>query len=62
MTSILNNLVRFAALVSVTGFMTGLSSGHPYVQLIEFLMIPVWLHQDHKIIIEFYEKYIRKNT
>ncbi|MCE1541102.1 hypothetical protein LWU70_10290 [Enterobacter hormaechei] len=32
----MENLVRFAALVSVTGFMTGLSSGHPYVQLIEF--------------------------
>lgn len=56
----MENLVRFAALVSVIGFLTGFSSGHQYVQVIEFLMIPVWIHQDYPIIKKFIKERLLK--
>jgi len=56
----MENLVRFAALVSVIGFLTGFSSGHQYVQVIEFLMITVWIHQDYPIIKKFIKEWLLK--
>lgn len=52
----LDNLVRFAALMCVAGLLTGYSSRYPSLQVIEILMLAVWLHQDYPHIKNFIEK------
>jgi len=53
MIKILDNLVRFAALVSIIGLLTGFSSHYPSVQVIEVIMLVIWLQMDYKAILGF---------
>ncbi|AVJ78554.1 hypothetical protein ACMWRF_003587 [Enterobacter hormaechei] len=48
MESISNNLVRFAALLSVIGLIKGHSEGNSIMILIEIVMIAMWLQMDYK--------------
>ncbi len=48
MTSILNNLVRFVALLSAIGLIKGHSKDNNLMILIEIVMIAMWLQMDYK--------------
>lgn len=48
MESISNNLVRFAALLSVIGLIKGHSEGNRVMILIEVVMIGMWLQMDYQ--------------
>ena len=48
MESISNNLVRFAALLSVIGLIKGHSKDNNLMILIEIVMIAMWLQMDYK--------------
>lgn len=53
---ILTSMVRICALVSFAGLATGASANSHALQLLEVAMIGLWLHQDWKIIFDFYKK------
>ena len=48
MTSISNNIVRFAALLSAIAFFTGYSSGNTPLIVLEAVMTGVWLQMDYR--------------
>jgi len=56
MESISNNLVRFAALLSVIGLIKGHSEGNSIMILIEIVMIAMWLQMNYKKIISLIKK------
>lgn len=45
---IINSLVRFAALMSAIGLVTGYSDGDPALISAEIIMLAIWLQMDFK--------------
>lgn len=64
MTKILDNLVRFAALMSLIGILTGFSSQRPSLQVIEVITLVIWLQMDYRSILKAIKQLssIFKNT
>lgn len=53
---IIDNIVRFAALLSVIALVTGFFSGDGTMLIIELVMIAIWMQMDHRLLITLLNK------